>query len=236
MVALGFRPGATKPCWTAGTAAMFEDLALSAEPRAADPHREVAAKPQEGGDRSVIAKIEKPQAVEHLEEIVAAFDGIMVARGDLGVELPLERVPLVQTEAITIARRNAKPRDTVATQVFESMIENPRPTRAEASDCANAVLDGADAVMLSGETSVGGTPCRRGHDGEDYGVDRGSMRSDRIDQLDLAAHPGWRAHPRSMPKFADFIGGPRLSACSTESGDTVATDVAACVPDPDHRL
>jgi pyruvate kinase len=108
----------------------------------------------EGRRVPVIAKVEKPQAVENLEEIVDAFDGIMVARGDLGVEMPLEAVPMVQKRAVALARRNAKP-VIVATQMLDSMIDNSRPTRAEASDVANAVIDGTDAVMLSGETSVG---------------------------------------------------------------------------------
>lgn len=123
--------------------------------RNAEDAEDVRAIMDEVGVRlPVIAKIEKPQAIENIEDIIDAFDGLMVARGDLGVECPLEDVPFLQKNLVDIARRHAKP-VIVATQMLESMIEVPRPTRAEASDVANAVLDGADAVMLSGETSVG---------------------------------------------------------------------------------
>jgi pyruvate kinase len=105
----------------------------------------------------LVAKVEKPQAVAALPDIVDAFDGIMVARGDLGVEMPLEQVPTVQTRAIKLARERARP-VIVATQMLESMINSPRPTRAEVSDVAGAVAAGADAVMLSAETSVGAYP------------------------------------------------------------------------------
>jgi pyruvate kinase len=110
-----------------------------------------------GARLPVIAKLEKPQAVEVLEDVVEAFDGVMVARGDLGVEMPLEQVPLVQKRAVQAAREQAKP-VIVATQMLDSMVGASRPTRAEASDVANAVLDGSDALMLSGETSVGRFP------------------------------------------------------------------------------
>jgi pyruvate kinase len=111
----------------------------------------------EGVRRPVLAKLEKPEAVTQLPAIVDAFDGLMVARGDLGVELPLQEVPLLQKRAVQLCRERAKP-VIVATQMLESMLDSPRPTRAEASDVANAVIDGADAVMLSGETSVGRFP------------------------------------------------------------------------------
>ncbi len=132
-------------------------VALSFVRSAADAADVRRVMDEEGVRLPVIAKIEKPQAVQRLDELVDAFDGFMVARGDLGVELPLEDVPLVQKRIVDLARRNAKP-VIVATQMLESMIQSPRPTRAEASDVANAVLDGADALMLSGETSVGMYP------------------------------------------------------------------------------
>ncbi len=153
-------------------------VALSFVRSAADAVNVRKIMDEEGVHVPVLAKLEKPQAVHDVEEIVRAFDGIMVARGDLGVELPLEQVPMVQKRAVELARRAAKP-VIVATQVLESMMTQPRPTRAEASDCANAVLDGADAIMLSGETSVGRYPleavrtmARIIETTEDQGLDR----------------------------------------------------------------
>ena len=137
-----------------GLRAGADFIALSFVRSAADIKDVHAIMDEEGIRIPVIAKIEKPQAVENLPEIIAAFDGIMVARGDLGVELPIEDVPLVQKRCVELCRNAAKP-VIVATQMLDSMIVNSRPTRAEATDCANAVLDGADALMLSGETSTG---------------------------------------------------------------------------------
>lgn len=140
-----------------GLRAGADFIALSFVRNAADVKDVHKIMDEEGIRIPVIAKIEKPQAVANIAQIVDAFDGIMVARGDLGVELPIEDVPLVQKLCVELARDMAKP-VIVATQMLESMITNSRPTRAEATDCANAVLDGADALMLSGETSIGEFP------------------------------------------------------------------------------
>lgn len=153
-------------------------VALSFVRSATDITRVHEIMDEEGIRLPVVAKLEKPQAMENLEAIVDAFDAIMVARGDLGVELPPERVPIVQKQVIEHARRMAKP-VIVATQMLETMIDNPIATRAETSDVANAVLDGADAVMLSGETSVGKYPiaavttmARIIASSEEFGLDR----------------------------------------------------------------
>lgn len=193
-------------------------VALSFVRSAADIEEVHAVMAEEGRFVPVIAKIEKPQAVENLTEIVDAFDGIMVARGDLGVELPLEQVPLVQKRAIDLARRFAKP-VIVATQVLESMITNPRPTRAEASDCANAILDGADAVMLSGETSVGDFPIGAVHTMariiETTEVDGG----DRITPLGSFPHTRGGVITHAAAEIAEMLEVKYL-VTFTQSGDT----------------
>ncbi|MCC9053386.1 pyruvate kinase [Microbacterium sp. F2E] len=193
-------------------------IALSFVRDAADITRVHEIMAEEGRKIPVIAKIEKPQAVDNLEEIIDAFDGIMVARGDLAVELPLEAVPIVQKEAVELCRRMAKP-VIVATQMLESMTYSPVPTRAEASDVANAVLDGTDAVMLSGETSVGKYPvltvqtmARIVESTEDHGLER---------------IPPVSAKPRTQGgiitlaanEVAEFVGA-KFICIFTESGDT----------------
>jgi pyruvate kinase len=192
----------------------------------------------------VIAKVEKPQAVDNIDDIVAAFDGIMVARGDLGVEMPLEQVPIVQKRAIKLAKRNAKP-VIVATQMLDSMIDNSRPTRAEASDVANAVMDGTDAVMLSGETSVGKYPV------ETVRTMARIVTAAEADVLAKGLPPlTERNKPRTQggavaraaAEIGDFLGAKYLVAF-TQSGDTVKRlsryrspiPLLAFTPDPATR-
>ncbi|MEN9747573.1 MAG: hypothetical protein RLZZ603_265 [Actinomycetota bacterium] len=193
-------------------------VALSFVRNASDIVRVHEIMAEEGIFVPTIAKIEKPQAVDALEEIIDAFDAIMVARGDLGVELPLEQVPLVQKRAVELSRRWAKP-VIVATQMLESMIDNPRPTRAEASDVANAILDGADAVMLSGETSVGKWPVETVatmakiiENTEDHGIDR-------IAPLGTRPHTHSGAVSLAAVEIAELLG-CKYVCVFTESGDS----------------
>ncbi|MBN1945417.1 MAG: pyruvate kinase [Bradymonadales bacterium] len=140
-----------------GLAHGVDYFALSFVSSVLDIHQLKSRLPKQGHRPMIIAKIERPRAVEIIPELLAAADGVMVARGDLGVELPREKVPLIQKEIIRLANQRGKIVIT-ATQMLESMIQSPVPTRAEASDVANAVLDGSDAVMLSGETAAGSYP------------------------------------------------------------------------------
>ncbi|KQO82875.1 MULTISPECIES: pyruvate kinase [unclassified Frigoribacterium] len=194
-------------------------IALSFVRDADDVDRVHEIMAEEGKRVPVIAKIEKPQAVDNLEAIIDAFDGIMVARGDLGVELPLEAVPIVQKHAVELSRRMAKP-VIVATQMLESMISSPIPTRAETSDVANAVLDGTDAVMLSGETSVGEYPvitvqtmARIVQSTEEHGLER-------IPPLGTKPRTQGGAITLAAADVADFVQAKFLCVF-TESGDSV---------------
>ena len=178
----------------------------------------------------VIAKIEKPQAVAALDDIVRAFDAIMVARGDLGVELPLEDVPGVQKRIITAARLVAKP-VIVATQMLESMISAPRPTRAEASDVANAVLDGADAVMLSGETAVGEWPILTVDTMGRIVRKIESLGIDKIAPIDWDPHTTSGIIAKAAVEVAERVGAKFLVAF-TKSGDTALrlTRIRSVIP------
>ena len=184
----------------------------------ADVHRVMD---EEGRRVPVIAKVEKPQAVENMEDVVMAFDGVMVARGDLAVEYPLEKVPMVQKRLIELCRRNAKP-VIVATQMMESMITNSRPTRAEASDVANAILDGADAVMLSAESSVGAYPIETVKTmSKIVAAAEQELMSKGLQPLVPGKKPRTQGGSvaRAACEIADFLGGRGLVAF-TQSGDT----------------
>jgi pyruvate kinase len=188
---------------------------------------------EEGRRVPVIAKVEKPQAVHNMEDVVMAFDAVMVARGDLAVEYPLEQVPVVQKRLVEMCRRNAKP-VIVATQMMESMITNSRPTRAEASDVANAILDGADAVMLSAESSVGKYPvetvktmARIVEAAEEELLCRG------LQPLAPGKKPRTQggAVARAAAELADFLDAKTLVAF-TKSGDTARRLARYRVPEP----
>ena len=173
---------------------------------------------EEGRTVPVIAKLEKPQAIENLDEIIDVFDAVMVARGDMAVECPLEEVPLIQKQIIEKARLQAKP-VIVATQMLESMIHAPRPTRAEAADVANAILDGADGVMTSAETSVGDFP------GETVRTMAKIVESTEARGLDKIAKIDWDPHTTSgiMSKAAAEIAEraeAKFIVAFTKSGDT----------------
>ncbi|URM89556.1 pyruvate kinase [Streptomyces sp. MRC013] len=213
--------------------------------RDADDVKDVHRVMDEAGRRvPVIAKVEKPQAVANMQDVVMAFDGVMVARGDLAVEYPLEKVPMVQKRLVELCRRNAKP-VIVATQMMESMITNSRPTRAEASDVANAILDGADAVMLSAESSVGAYPIETVRTMSKIVVAaEEELLSKGLQPLVPGKKPRTQGGSvaRAAAEIADFLHGKALVAF-TKSGDTArrlsryraaqpilafTTDVATC--------
>lgn len=198
-------------------------IALSFVRDAKDAEDVRAIMREEGQMLPIIAKIEKPQAIDNLDEVVAAFDGFMVARGDLAVECPLEDVPFLQKQIVQKARLNAKP-VIVATQMLESMITSPSPTRAEASDVANAVLDGADAVMLSGETSVGDHPVHTVETmariiaaTEGHALD--NTESGRFTAIDWDPHTRGGVIAKAAAEVAERVGAKYVVAF-TQSGDS----------------
>lgn len=193
-------------------------IALSFVRSAADVEDVREIMREEGISLPVIAKIEKPQAVDNLDEIIDAFDGVMVARGDLGVECPLEDVPVIQARIVDAARLNAKP-VIVATQMLESMISAPRPTRAEASDVANAVLDGADAVMLSGETSVGDYPIETVETMARIIASTERHALDRMEEINWQPHTRGGVIAKAAIEVAERVEAKYLVAF-TQSGDS----------------
>src|SRR5439155_14631081 len=197
-------------------------VALSFVRQAADVKETRAAIAAIGGTAPVIAKIEKREAVEGLDAIVEAADGLMVARGDLGVELATEEVPTLQKRIIRIANAAGKAVIT-ATQMLESMVEHPRPTRAEASDVANAIVDGTDAVMLSAETAAGRYPVESVETMARIAVYTEEHLSERVPVRRRANPNATRMVARSLSRVATMVAEElecRLIVAFTESGST----------------
>jgi pyruvate kinase len=167
-----------------------------------------------GGKAAVLAKIEKPAAVDRLEEILELADAVMVARGDLGVELPPQQVPLVQKQIVAVARRMGRP-VVVATQMLESMIVSPSPTRAEVSDVANAIYDGADAVMLSAESAAGAWP------------EEAVSMMDRI-AVAVENDPGYKARLHFTETQPDATTADALSEAARSIADTISASAIIC--------
>ena len=195
-------------------------VAVSFVRRTEDVLEARAAIRRQGRDTPIIAKLEKPEAIENLDAILRVADGVMVARGDLGVEMSPERVPVVQKQIIARAREFRRPVIT-ATQMLESMTENPRPTRAEASDVANAIFDGSDALMLSAETAVG-----------KYPVESVQMMARIIEEAESSVQEFRRPAPNEQTRVAETISElvchasselrMKLIAVYTRSGSTAA--------------
>lgn len=162
----------------------------------------------------IISKLEKPMAIEHLDAILALTDAVMVARGDLGVEMPPEAVPVLQKQIVSKARKAGKP-VVVATQMLDSMMQNPAPTRAEASDVATAVFDGADCVMLSGETAVG-----------DYPVQSAAMMERIIRRVERSDH--WRTILAAENREPESTTADAVMAAAHLAADTIEASAIIC--------
>ncbi len=174
-----------------------------------------------GSDTPVVAKIEKREALDRLDEVLEAADAVMIARGDLGLELPIPEVPLVQKDVLRAARAAGRP-VIIATQMLESMVVNPRPTRAEATDVANAVMDGTDAVMLSAETAAGAWPVEAVRTMASLAL-ASEARVDYADRFHRASLETGRTIPRAIAHAACYTAietGSRVIVCCTRSGQT----------------
>ncbi len=188
--------------------------------RSADEVRQlkdaIAEQSAEDAAPLVMAKIEKPQALDSIDAIIKAADGIMVARGDLGIEVPAEKVPMAQKRLIRLANTAGKPVIT-ATQMLESMIQSPRPTRAEASDVANAILDGTDAIMLSGETAIG-----------QYPLEAVRTMARIAEEIETATLRGpWRTPRHASPLAGDVTDAVSHATCQTAHDLQAAAIIAA---------